>query len=155
LPDCATTLLAIKEAGSPNLGVTLDFAHALYAGEQPAAAAALVARHSRVLGLHLNDGYGKRDDGLMVAAVHPQQTLELLIQIRRDGYDGAVYFDTFPDLTGLDPVHECTVNIATVRRLLAIADRLESGNSLGDAIARQDAVTAQSLVQAALLGGGS
>ena len=29
LPDMATTLLAINEAGSPNLGVTLDFAHVL------------------------------------------------------------------------------------------------------------------------------
>ena len=54
----------------PNLGVTLDFAHVLYADEQPAFAAALIARHSRLLGVHLNDGYGKRDDGLMVGAVH-------------------------------------------------------------------------------------
>ena len=66
LPDCATTWLALKETGAPNLGVTLDFAHVLYADEQPAFAAALIARHSRLLGLHLNDGYSKRDDGLMV-----------------------------------------------------------------------------------------
>ena len=39
-------LLAIREVGLPNLGVTLDFAHVLYADEQPAFAAALVARHS-------------------------------------------------------------------------------------------------------------
>ena len=42
LPDAATTLLAIQEAGSPNLGVTLDFAHVLYADEQPAFAASLI-----------------------------------------------------------------------------------------------------------------
>ena len=66
LGDVGTTLLAIEEAGSPNLGVTLDFAHMLYAGENPAMAAALVARRSRLFGLHLNDGYGRRDDGLMV-----------------------------------------------------------------------------------------
>ena len=52
----------------------------------------------------------------MVGAVHLRATLELLRQIRRDGYDGALYFDTFPDATGLDPVAECEVNIATVRR---------------------------------------
>ena len=33
----------------------------------------------------------------MVGAVHLRSTLELLRQIRRDGYDGALYFDTFPD----------------------------------------------------------
>ena len=131
MPDAATTLLAIKEVGLPNLGVTLDFAHVLYADEQPAFAAALIARHSRVLGVHLNDGYAKRDDGLMVGAVHTLQTIELLRQIRHDGYDGAIYFDTFPDMTGLDPVHECEVNIETVKRMLAVVDRLERDNRLG------------------------
>ncbi|WP_018183172.1 TIM barrel protein [Kaistia granuli] len=152
IPDCATALLAIQEAGSPNLGVTLDFAHVLYADEQPAFAAAMIARHSRLLGVHLNDGYAKRDDGLMVGAVHSVQTIELLRQIRRDGYDGAIYFDTFPDMTGLDPVHECQVNIQTVRRMLAIVDRLERDNRLVEAIDRQDAVSSQGIVQEAMLG---
>ena len=154
LPDAATTLLAIKEIGLPNLGVTLDFAHALYADEQPAFIAALVSRHSRLLGVHLNDGYAKRDDGLMVGAVHTVQTVELLRQIYRDGYDGPIYFDTFPDVTGLDPVHECEVNIATVRAMMAAIERIDGHNLLGDAISRQDAVTAQGIVQRALLGPG-
>lgn len=152
LHDAATTLLAISEAGATNLGVTLDFAHALYAGEQPAFAAHLIHRRSRLLGVHLNDGYAKRDDGLMVGAVHLRETLELLRQIRRDGYDGALYFDTFPDASGLDPVAECAVNIATVRRLLSIADRLDGDNRLGDALARQDAVASQAIVNEALIG---
>ena len=89
MPDCATTLLALKEVGLPNLGVTLDFAHVLYADEQPAFAAALISRYSRMLGVHLNDGYSKRDDGLMVGAVHSIQTIELLRQVYADGFDGA------------------------------------------------------------------
>lgn len=155
LPDAATTLLAIAEAGAPNLGVTLDFAHALYAGEQPAYAAHLIHRRSKLLGVHLNDGYGKRDDGLMVGSVHLRSTLELLRQIRRDGYDGALYFDTFPDASGLDPVAECEANIATVRRLLNVADRLDGDNRLGLAQQRQDAVASQGIVNAALMGGGA
>lgn len=151
LGTCATTLLAIAEVGCANLGVTLDFAHVLYADEQPACAAALVHRHSRLLGVHLNDGYAKRDDGLMVGAVHLKATLELLLQIRRDGYGGALYFDTFPDATGLDPVAECAVNIATVRRLMEVVDRLEGDNGLTDAVARQDAVASQAIVNAALM----
>lgn len=146
LPDGATTLLAIREIGLPNLGVTLDFAHVLYADEQPAFAAALVARYSRLLGLHLNDGNGKRDDGLMVGSVHFTQTIELLRQVRRDGYDGAIYFDTFPDASGLDPVAECEANIATVTRMLGIVDRLEGDNALSLAIERQDPVASQTIV---------
>ncbi|WP_419693915.1 TIM barrel protein [Mesorhizobium muleiense] len=152
MPDAATTLLAIREIGLPNLGVTLDFAHVLYADEQPAFAAALVARHSKLLGVHLNDGYAKRDDGLMVGAVHTLQTIELLRQIRRDGYAGAIYFDTFPDMTGLDPIHECEVNIATVKRMLRVVERLEKDNRLATAIDRQDAVASQAIIQEAMLG---
>lgn len=153
LSDLSTTLLALSEVGTGNLGVTLDFAHVLYADEMPALAASQIARRSRLLGVHLNDGYGKRDDGLMVGSVHLQATLELLWQLEKDGYDGPIYFDTFPDLTGLDPVRECEVNIETVRRLIAVARRLSGDNVLSAAVAAQDAVTSQQIVGRALLGG--
>ncbi len=151
LPDAATTLLAIAEADRPNLGVTLDFAHMLYADEQPAYAAMIVARKSRVLGVHLNDGYAKRDDGLMVGAVHTQQTIELLRQIRHDGYAGVIYFDTFPDFTGLDPVAECEANIMIVETMLETIDRLDADNALAAAIAAQNATAAQRIVQQRIL----
>lgn len=153
LRDAATTLLAIGEAGAPNLGVTLDFAHSLYAGEQPAFAAAMIRRRSRLLGLHLNDGYAKRDDGLMVGAVHPQATLELLREVRRGGYSGAIYFDTFPDASGLDPVAECAANIRTVRRMLDAVAVLEGDNRLAESQARQDPVEAQEIARQALAAG--
>jgi len=150
MPDAATTLLAIKEIGRDNTGVTLDFAHVLYADEMPAFAANLIARHSRVLGVHLNDGYGKWDNGLMVGSVHPIQTVELLVELQRIGYDGAIYFDTFPDHSGLDPVAEAQTNIAAVQRLMAAADRLAGNTELTQAIARQDAPLSMRIVHAAM-----
>lgn len=152
MPDVATTLLAIGEIDRPNLGVTLDFAHVLYADEMPAFAASLVARRSRLLGVHLNDGYGKRDDGLMVASVHPIQTVELLYVLDRIGYDGAIYFDTFPDTTGLDPIAECAGNIDAVTALRRAVQRLKDNELLASAILEQDAVASQGIVRAALYG---
>ncbi|MES2817181.1 MAG: sugar phosphate isomerase/epimerase family protein, partial [Pseudomonadota bacterium] len=81
MPDMATTLLGLAEVGRPNTGVTLDFCHMLFAGEMPARAAMLAGRHSRILGVHLNDGYGKRDDGLIAGSVHPVQTVELFVAL--------------------------------------------------------------------------
>lgn len=150
LPDAATTLLAIDDCARGNLGVTLDFAHMLFAGEIPARTAALVARRTRLLGVHLNDGYGKRDDGLMVGAVHPVQTVELFAELTRIGYDGSIYFDTFPDHGGLDPVAEARTNIAMADRLRAIAAGLSGDPALSAAIAAQDAATALQLVAARL-----
>ncbi|WP_413742850.1 sugar phosphate isomerase/epimerase family protein [Sodalis sp. RH15] len=150
-PNVATCLLAIAEAGNANLGITLDFAHVLYADEIPAFAAGMVARRSRILGLHLNDGYGKRDDGLMVASVNPRATLELLWQLQRDGFNGAYYFDTFPDASGLDPVRECELNISTVKQLLEMSGKLLGHDGLQAGIERQDAVTTQRIVNDIML----
>ena len=143
LPDLATNLLMLKEVNRPNTGITLDFCHVLFAGEIPAQSAQLAARHSRLLCVHLNDGYGKRDDGLMIGSVNPMQTLELFVELARQNHDGVIYFDTFPDHSGLDPVAEATTNILMADRLRAIAARLKDDPALAAAIANQDA--AQSL----------
>ena len=152
MPDVATTLLAIKDIERKNTGVTLDFAHVLYADEMPAFAATLIHRHSRLLGVHINDGYGKRDDGLMVGSVHPQQTIEMLYVLDQIGYEAAIYFDTFPDITGLDPIDECSTNISTVEAMKRIVGKLKNNQGLATAIQNQDAVTSQAVVQGAMFG---
>ena len=122
------------------------------ADEMPAHAAHLVARHSRILGVHLNDGYGKRDDGLMVGTVHPVATVELFVELDRIGYDGVIYFDTFPDHSGLDPVEEARTNVLITDRLRAVADTLRDDADLAAAISRQDAALSQRIVARALYG---
>ena len=153
LPDLGMNLLALAEVNRPNTGITLDFAHVLYAGEIPAQVASLVARKSRLLGVHLNDGYGKRDDGLMVGSVHPMQTVELFLELDRIGYDGVIYFDTFPDHGGLDPVAEAAANVHMANRLRTVAARLANSPDLTSAIARQDATASLRIVADALYDG--
>jgi xylose isomerase len=119
----------------------------LYADEMPAYAAALASRSKKLFGVHLNDGYGKRDDGLMVGTVHAVQTIELLYVLESIKYDRAIYFDTFPDITGLDPVAECAANIATVESMRKVVERLRGDNRLSIAIAAQDAVTSNSIIR--------
>jgi sugar phosphate isomerase/epimerase len=154
LPTLGMNLLALAEVNRPNTGITLDFAHVLYAGEIPAQVASVVSRKSRLLGVHLNDGYGKRDDGLMVGSVHPMQTLELFVELERIGYDGVIYFDTFPDHGGLDPVAEAAANVGMADRLRRVASRLSGDAALAEAIARQDATASLRIVADALYGAG-
>ena len=150
LPDVGTTLLMVLEVGAKNMGMTLDFAHMLYADEMPAYAASLVQRKSRLLGIHLNDAYAKRDDGLMAGTVHLVQTLELLYILDRIGFSKAIYFDTFPDAVGLDPVNECGTNITAVEGMMRMVDKLRHHPQLDAAIARQDAVASQRILQSVL-----
>ena len=152
MPDMGATLLALREVDRRNTGVTLDFAHVLYAGEMPAQAAQMAARHSRILGVHLNDGYGKRDDGLMAGSVHPVQVVELFVELARARYDGVIYFDTFPDHSGLNPVDEARENIRLTDRLREIAAQLAKDPGLAEAQARQDAAATNRIVTQAMFG---
>ncbi len=152
LPDMATTLHAIRDVARPNLGVTLDFCHMLFAGEMPAKAAALASRYCRIMGVHLNDGYAKRDDGLIAGSVHPVQTVEMFWMLDRLGYDGVIYFDTFPDHGGMDPIAESRANLILTERLRAVAAGLRDDADLAAAMARQDAAAATRIVTRALYG---
>jgi len=95
------------------------------------------------MGIHLNDGYGLNDDGLMVGSVHMPQTLEFLYYARRYGYSRAVYFDTFP--VREDPAEECRWNIQTVERLFCAIDKVGL-ERIRSAVASQNGMTAVKLV---------
>ena len=88
----------------------------------------------------------------MVGSVHPVQTVELLVALEQAGYDGVIYFDTFPDHGGLDPVEEARTNIRLTERLRTVATDLTGNVDLQSAIARQDAAQSQRIVAAALYG---
>src|SRR5215210_3211703 len=142
-------LLAARDVGLPNFGVQIDFCHSLMANEQPALAAALALREGRLFGVHLNDGYGQAEDGLLVGSVHPWQTLELLAALRRYDYRGTIYFDTFP--VREDPAAESAANVARVRALETILDRLDL-ERLAELQARHDALGLRALLDEVTFG---
>ena len=143
-------LLIARETGCANVGVTVDYCHALMAGESPAMAASLALREGRLFGLHLNDGYGPADDGLPVGSVNSWRTIELLHVLTKHAYDGVVYFDTFPER--VDPARELAANIRSVERYMAAVDRLDLV-ALASAQDAQDALSAQQILLDALFGG--
>jgi xylose isomerase len=132
-------LLAAKEVDRENFGVTLDVCHSYMAGEHPPVAAATALRMGKLFGVHLNDGYGIADDGLMVGVVHERDTLELLHVLRDGGYDGTLYFDTFPIRE--DPATELQANIAALERLQSVLLRIDE-KALRAAQDQQDAIAA-------------
>lgn len=136
-------LLACEDVGLPNFGVTIDVCHSYMAGEHPPAAAALALRRGKLFGVHLNDGYGRADDGLIFASVHEADALELLRVLDVGGYDGTFYFDTFP--TREDPAAELAANLARLHTLQARIDGIGS-EVLAKAQREQDAIAAMTAV---------
>ena len=87
----------------------------------------------------------------MVGSVHTVQTIELLRQLRRDDFAGTIYFDTFPDGQGMDPVAETAANVVTVEAMFDIIDGLPE-TELQRALDAGDGLAAHRLVQDAILG---
>jgi xylose isomerase len=88
----------------------------------------------------------------MAGTVHPVATVELFVTLMRAGYDRAIYFDTFPDHSGLDPLAEARSNVILTERLRQVAASLMDNPDLAGAIAAQDATQSQRIVAAALYG---
>jgi hypothetical protein len=84
--------------------------------------------------------------------VHPVQTVELFVALDEAGYDGVIYFDTFPDHGGMDPVAEARANIHLTDRLRTIARGLAKNAALAEARTRQDAAAVTRIVTVALYG---
>lgn len=115
VPSTGAALLLVKEIDRPNMGLTLDMGHMLMAGENPAQSIAMVG--DKLFGIQLNDGYTRlaAEDGMMFGSVHPAMALEAIYQLQqiKGGFQGHLYFDTFPQRT--DPVKEGEFNIQRVK----------------------------------------
>lgn len=117
-----TVFSMIQEVNRPNIGATLDFCHMLMKHDNPAMAADILGSRQKLFGIHLNDGYGRKDDGLMIATANLTKTLEFLYYVKKHGYDNAIYFDTFPIRE--QGIEEAKRNIKMITRLDQIVDEL-------------------------------
>jgi len=87
----------------------------------------------------------------MVGSIHTLATLELLYTLRKLDYNQAIYFDTFPDAIGLDPVAECTTNIRIVQRMIQLLETINE-TTMQAILDKQDAVAGQRYIYELMLG---
>lgn len=111
----------VEDVNCINLGITLDFCHMLMKKENPAFAASLLLNEGKLFGVHLNDGEGSADDGLMVGAVNLWKLVELYYYLKRYDYRGIIYFDTFPKREAA--ALEARANMAMCRKVESIISR--------------------------------
>lgn len=142
--NAAKTALLGYELGLPNVGGYLDFGHALMSRENPAESVILLARHRRLVGVHVNDNYGTGDNDIMVGSVHFWAMLEFLLALQQVEYEGWVSLDIVPQRESA--VAACTQSIITLRNFLQLLARLDLA-ALRQAQAEMDAVETQRIVQ--------
>lgn len=135
--------MMINEINRENVGITLDYCHMLMKHENPAFAADIFASREKLFGVHINDGYGLNDDGLMIGSASPFKTLEFLFYLRKHKYEGVYYFDTFPTIE--DPIKETEKNIEMMTLLNELIDKVGLDH-IEEIVNKNDAIEAQNLL---------
>lgn len=148
LDSVGITLYAIEEINRPNIGVTLDFCHMLMKFDSPAFGLAVAALKNRIYGLHMNDGYGQMDGGLIFGSVNMIQAIEFVYYLKKTGYDGVVFFDTFPIRENV--AEEIKVNIETYKKICLLIENFGM-ERIHQVIQSQDAVEIQKMIMEMLL----
>lgn len=92
----ARTLLGIEKIGLPNVGILLDFGHALFGGESPADSAQLAIDYGRLFGMDVNDNLRQWDDDMMAGTIHPIELFEFFHTLRKNDWEGVWQLDQFP-----------------------------------------------------------
>jgi xylose isomerase len=142
--SAAKTVLGIKAMDVDNVGVLLDFGHALYGGESPAAAAQLLIDHGLLWGMDVNDNLRSWDDDMVVGTVHPVEVFEFFYTLKINNWEGVWQLDQFPFRE--DTVEAAKLSIRFLKGIHRALDELDI-DALRAAQDRQDAMAAQRLVQ--------
>jgi xylose isomerase len=145
--SAAKTVLGIKAMGVDNVGVLLDFGHALFGGESPAASAQLLIDHGLLWAMDVNDNLRGWDDDMVVGTVHPVEVFEFFYTLKVNGWEGVWQLDQFPFRE--DTVEAARLSIRFLKAIHRALDEVDI-DALRAAQSAQDAMRAQRLVQDAL-----
>src|SRR3569832_446088 len=143
------TLLGIEKIGLPNIGILLDFGHALFGGESAADSAQLAIDYGRLFGMDVNDNYRSWDDDLVAGSLHPIELFEYFHVLRKNNWDGVWQLDQFPFRED---------SVATADHAIDFLKAVERGlealdlKALKAAQAKHDAIGALRIAQKALFG---
>jgi len=116
-------LCLCSEVERDNVGITLDVGHALYAGENPAESASLLAKKGKLFYLHLNDNFRNWDWDLIPGYVNLWDYLELFFYLKKFNYQGWIALDVFPK--SLDPVAVFTTSIQFARNIESLVEKID------------------------------
>lgn len=144
------TGMMLHDVNRKNIGVTLDYCHMLMKHENPAFGADIFAGQNKLYGIHLNDGYGAFDEGLMIGTSTPFKTLEMMYYLKKHHYNGVIYFDTFPVIEGAK--EECERNIEMIQYMSNLIDHIGL-DYIQAVIDKNDAIAANELMLKLFKGG--
>jgi xylose isomerase len=123
IDSAAKTLCLLHEIGLSTMGVTIDFGHSVYGGEQPAEAVALIAGSPYKLYIHITDNDGKWDWDYFCGTKHFLEYAEFLYYLKKFGYNDYLTSDTSPTRWDIRGTFEANSRITN--RIWAMLDKID------------------------------
>lgn len=142
------SLSLCQEIAMKNVGVAMNFSHALMAGENPGESVAFLTRAGKLFGCYMSDSYRLWDDNLVPGTVHTWELLEVLFYLKTTKYKGFVTIDITPHR--MDPSHACQIALGNLSIFWKKLDKLDSAE-LRKAQKTLDAVESQKIIRRVML----
>lgn len=106
-----------------NVGVTLDFGHALQALEVPADSASFLGQTGKLFYVHINDNFRNWDWDMVPGTVNLWDYIEFALALKKVGYNGWITADVFPQRH--DPIMIMEKTFDWMDYIFAIADKID------------------------------
>ena len=113
-----------QEIAMKNVGVAMNFSHALMAGENPAESIAFLTRSNKLFRVYFSDCYRVWDDMLMPGSVHLWETLEAMFYLKAARYKGYLTVDMLPQR--IDPLHALQIAVGNLSILHKKLEKLDT-----------------------------
>jgi xylose isomerase len=123
ISSAGEALALCQEVDKENVGITLDFGHALQAQERPGQSVAMLDRAKKLFYVHQNDNDRNFDWDLIPGSYNLWDNVEFFYYLKKSSYRDWIAFDVFPKET--DTVETFDTTIFTTKKLMEITDRID------------------------------
>jgi xylose isomerase len=144
------SLSLCQEIAMKNVGVAMNFSHAMMAGENPAESIAFLTRSNKLFQVYFSDAYRMWDDMMLPGSINLWETMEALFYLKTAKFKGFYIIDMVP--TRIDPTQACQIAIGNLSILWKKLEKLDP-TELRKAQKTLDAVESQKIIRRVMLQG--
>ena len=137
-----------QEIAMKNVGVAMNFSHALMAGENPAESVAFLTRANKLFQIYFSDCYSLWDDNLLPGSVHMWELMETLFYLKVAKFKGHLTIDMLPH--GIEASHAAQIAVGNLAIFWKKLEKLDTAE-MRKAQRTLDAVESQKIIRRVML----
>jgi len=149
LPNMYSALYTCEKIGEKNVGVTMDFGHALEAYENGSESVCLAKKNNKLMHIHINDNYRVWDDDMITGSIHTIEYIELFYWLKKLNYGGYVSIDQYPYRENAQNAAQESIN--WMKTFEKVASRIDEA-TVKNILSNHDAVASTKYLREVMFG---